>query len=307
MKKVLAIVGPTASGKTKLSVDVACRLDGEIISADSRQVYKLIPIATSHPVTEDLKKIRHYFISELEPADEFNAGEFGTKAREIIKDIFKRKKQPIIVGGSGLYIRSLIDGLFEEEIEASEVRDELYEKMNKFGKNHLYDELVKIDKKAADTMIPQNFRRVIRALEVYYVTGKKISEYQKEKIDIDFKKVQIGLMFDRKHLYHRINERVDKMLEEGLIGEAKKLRELGYDHTKYYSLNTVGLKEVFKYFDGEYDFDEMVRLIKQNSRRYAKRQMTWFRKDKRIHWIDVTEETNDEEITGKVIDVFVNA
>ncbi len=307
MKKVLAIVGPTASGKTKLSIDVACRLDGEIISADSRQVYKLIPIATSHPVAEDLKKIRHYFINEFELTEEFNAGEFGTKAREIIKDIFKRNKQPLIVGGSGLYIRSVIDGLFEEEIEASEVRDELYEKMNTLGKDYLYDELVKIDKKAADTMIPQNFRRVIRALEVYYVTGKKISEFQKEKIDIDFKSVQIGLMFDRKHLYHRINERVDKMLEEGLIEEAKKIRELGYDHTKYYSLNTVGLKEVFNYFDGEYDYAEMVRQIKQNSRRYAKRQMTWFRKDKRIHWIDVTEETNDEEITGKVIDVFVNA
>jgi len=306
MKKVLAIVGPTASGKTKLSVDVACRLDGEIISADSRQIYKLIPIATSHPAAEDLKKIRHYFINELEPADEFNAGEFGTKAREIIKDIFKRKKQPVIAGGSGLYIRSVIDGLFEEEIEASEVRDELYEKMNTLGKNYLYNELVKVDKKSADTMIPQNFRRVIRALEVYYVTGKKISEFQKEKTEIDFKTVQIGLMFDRKHLYHRINERVDKMLEEGLIEEAKRLRELGYDHTKYYSLNTVGLKEVFKYFDGEYDYDEMVRMIKQNSRRYAKRQLTWFRKDKRINWIDVHEGTDDLEITEKAIDIFMN-
>lgn len=306
MKKVLAIVGPTASGKTKLSVDVACRLDGEIISADSRQVYKLIPIATSHPAAEDLKKIRHYFINELEPAAEFNAGEFGTKAREIIKDIFKRKKQPVIAGGSGLYIRSLIDGLFEEEIEASEVRDELYEKMNTLGKNYLYNELVKVDKKSADTMIPQNFRRVIRALEVYYVTGKRISEFQKEKTDIEFKTVQIGLMFDRKHLYQRINERVDKMLEEGLIEEAKRLRELGYDHTKYYSLNTVGLKEVFKYFDGEYDYDEMVRQIKQNSRRYAKRQLTWFRKDKRIQWIEVHEGTDDLEITEKAIEIFMN-
>ena len=306
MKKVLAIVGPTASGKTKLSVDVADRLDGEIISADSRQVYKLIPIATSHPVAEDLKKIRHYFINELEPAAEFNAGEFGTKAREIIKDIFKRKKQPVIAGGSGLYIRSLIDGLFEEEIEASEVRDELYDKMNTLGKNYLYNELVKVDKKSADTMIPQNFRRVIRALEVYYVTGKRISEFQKEKTDIEFKTVQIGLMFDRKHLYQRINERVDKMLEEGLIEEAKRLRELGYDHTKYYSLNTVGLKEVFKYFDGEYDYDEMVRQIKQNSRRYAKRQLTWFRKDKRIQWIEVHEGTDDLEITEKAIEIFVN-
>lgn len=304
MKKVLAIVGPTASGKTKLSIDVALKLNGEIISADSRQVYKYIPIATSHPDTEDQKKIRHYFINELELSEEFNAGEFGTKAREIIRDIFSRNKQPVITGGSGLYIRSVIDGLFEEEIEASEVRDELYEKMNTLGKEYLYEELVKVDKKSADTMIPQNFRRVIRALEVYYVTGKRISEFHKEKIDIDFSAVQIGLMYERKHLYRRINERVDKMLEEGLVEEARRLRDLGFDHNKYYSLNTVGLKEVFRYLDGEYGYDEMVSLIKQNSRRYAKRQLTWFRKDKRIHWIEVTEDSDEEEIIKKTIDAF---
>ena len=307
MKKVLAIVGPTASGKTKLSVDVALKLNGEIISADSRQVYKYIPIATSHPDKEDQNKVRHYFINELELSEEFNAGEFGTKAREIISDIFKRNKQPIITGGSGLYIRSVIDGLFEEEIEASEVRDELYEKMNTLGKEYLYQELVKVDKKSADTMIPQNFRRVIRALEVYYVTGKRISDFQKEKIDVDFSAVQIGIMFDRKHLYRRINERVDKMLEEGLMEEAKNLRELGFDHNKYYSLNTVGLKEIFKHIEGEYDFDEMVRLIKQNTRRYAKRQLTWFRKDKRINWIEVNERTDDKYIIEKVLDIFKNS
>lgn len=307
MKKVLAIVGPTASGKTNLSVDVALKLNGEIISADSRQVYKYIPIATSQPSAEDLKKVRHYFINELELSEEFNAGEFGTKSREIIRDIFSRNKQPVITGGSGLYIRSLIDGLFEEEIEASEVRDELYEKMNTLGKEYLYEELVKVDKNSADTMIPQNFRRVIRALEVYYVTGKRISDFQKEKIYVDFSAVQIGLMYDRKHLYRRINERVDKMLEEGLLEEAKNLRELGFDHNKYYSLNTVGLKEIFKHIEGEYDFDEMVRLIKQNTRRYAKRQLTWFRKDKRINWIEVNERTDDKYITEKVLDIFKNS
>lgn len=306
MKKVLAIIGPTASGKTKLSIDVALKLNGEIISADSRQVFKYIPVSTSHPEIEDQKKIKHYFINELELPEEFNAGEFGIKAREIINDIFLRNKQPVIVGGSGLYIRSVIDGLFEEKIEASEVRDELYEKMNTFGKEYLYEELLKVDKRSADTMIPQNFRRVIRALEVYYVTGKRISEFQKEKIEIDFLPVQIGLMFDRKHLYQRINDRVDKMLEEGLVEEAGKLKELGFDHRKFYSLNTVGLKEVFRYFEGEYDHDEMVRLIKQNSRRYAKRQLTWFRKDKRINWIEVKEETSEEEITNKALEIFLN-
>lgn len=304
MKKVLAIIGPTASGKTKVSVEVAKIINGEILSADSRQVYKHIPIATSHPSKEDAEKVKHYFINELNLNEEFNAGEFGTKGREVIRDIFKRNKQPIITGGSGLYIRSLIDGLFEEEIEASEVRDELYAKMNGKGKEYLYDELVRIDKRSADTMIPQNFRRVIRALEVYYVTGKKISEFQKDKVDIDFTTVQIGLMYDRKHLYQRINERVDKMLEDGLIEEARRLQDQGFDYKKYYSLNTVGLKEVFKYFEGEYDYNEMVRLIKQNSRRYAKRQLTWFRKDKRIIWLELKEGSDDLETAEKIVELF---
>ncbi len=304
MKKVLAIVGPTASGKTKLSIKIAKNLDGEIISADSRQVYKHIPIATSQPSKDELAKVKHYFINELNLDEEFNAGEFGMKGREIIRDVFKRNKQPIVTGGSGLYIRSLIDGLFEERIDAGEIRDELYEKLHTHGKEYLYNELVKIDKKAANTMIPQNFRRVIRALEVYYSTGKKISEYQKEKIEIDFTTFQIGLMHDRKHLYQRINERVDKMLEEGLVEEVRKLKDRGLDYKKYYSLNTVGLKEVFKYFEREYDYDEMVRLIKQNSRRYAKRQLTWFRKDKRINWIELKEGSDDLSTAEKVVSLF---
>ena len=304
MKKVLAIVGPTASGKTRLSVEVAKKLNGEIISADSRQVYKLIPISTSQPEPVDMKAVKHYFINELNPEEEFNAGEFGTRGRHIINDIFKRNKLPVIAGGSGLYIRSLIDGLFEEEIENSDIRKELYDKLNLHGEKYLYDELKKVDPVIYEKMPMGKIRRVIRALEVFYVTGKPISEFQKEKTEIDFETVQVGLMFERKHLYQRINNRVDEMIKSGLLDEAKYLRDKNYDYKKNYSLDTVGLKEIFKYFDGEYDYEEMIRLIKQNTRRYAKRQMTWFRKDKRINWINVSENSEEMGIVNEALRLF---
>ncbi len=304
MKKVLALVGPTASGKTKLAIQAAKKLNGEIISADSRQVYKYIPISTSQPSKEDLKEIKHYFIAEHSPEKEFNAGEFGTRGREIIADIFSRRKQPVVAGGSGLYIRSLIDGFFEEKIESPEIRNMLYEKLNSKGKEYLYNELMQVDVISAETMIPQNFRRVIRALEVYYVTGKQMSSHQEIKMKIDFKTVQIGLMFDRKQLYNRINERVDNMLDNGLIDEVKNLVKKNIDYNKHYSLNTVGIKEVFMYLEGKYDYESMVKYMKQNSRRYAKRQMTWFRKDKRINWIDVNEESRESDLVDEIIKIF---
>jgi tRNA dimethylallyltransferase len=301
MKKVLAIVGPTASGKTKLSIEVAEKINGEIISADSRQVYKYIPISTSHPSKEDLKKVRHYFVDELETEEEFNAGDYGKKGREVIDKIFLKGKQPVVVGGSGLYIRSLTDGLFEEEIKSKKVRKSLNNKLKLKGKEFLYNELKKVDKTSADKITPEDTRKVIRALEINYVSGKKISELQKKNAEINFETIRIGLLLDREYLYKRINERVDLMLKDGLIEEVKSLAAGGYDYRKNNSLNTVGIKEVYKYFEGEYDYDEMVRLIKQNSRRYAKRQMTWFRKDKRINWIEVKEENSIEDIAGNIL------
>jgi tRNA dimethylallyltransferase len=304
MKKVLAIVGPTSSGKTKLSIEVALRINGEIISADSRQVYKHIPISTSHPSKEDLKKIKHYFIDELDPEEEFNAGEYGKKGREIIDKIFLKGKQPIIAGGSGLYVRSLIDGFFDEEIKSKEIREKLNKKLKLKGNEFLYSELKKVDKISAEKIAPEDIRRVIRGLEVYYVSGIKISELQKKNADANFETIQIGLLLDRKYLYKRINERVDIMIKEGLIEEVKWLLDKGYDYRRNNSLNTVGIKEVFKYFEGEYDYNEMIKLIKRNTRRYAKRQMTWFRKDIRIKWIDANEEISLECLSDNVLRNF---
>ncbi|MCY7361764.1 MAG: tRNA (adenosine(37)-N6)-dimethylallyltransferase MiaA, partial [Ignavibacteria bacterium] len=250
MKKVLTIVGPTASGKTSLSIEVAKKLNAEIISADSRQVYKHIPISTSYPSENDLKDIKHYFIGELELENDFNSGEFGKKGRDIIDEIFSGNKQPLIVGGSGLYVRSIIDGFFETEVKDIEIRNELYKKLEIHGEEYLYDELKKADELAASKIPAGKIRRVIRALEVYYTSGKKMSDFQKEKAEIKFDTIQTGLLLDRKYLYERINRRVDEMILSGLMNEISLLKENGYNYRTHNSLNTVGIKEVYKYFEG---------------------------------------------------------
>lgn len=304
MNKVLAIVGPTASGKTKLAIEVAKRLNGEIISADSRQIYRNIPIATSSPSSEELNLIPHHFIGELNLDKEFSAGEFGTKARERLEEIFLRCKQPVIAGGSGLYIRSLVDGFFEQNVKNTSIRRELYHNLEVNGEESLYKELQLVDESAAIAIPPRKIRRVIRALEVYYSSGKRISDLQKSHVKMDYKTVQIGLMLDRRYLYQRINYRVDNMVTNGLIQEVEKLKRSGYNTEKHISLNTVGVKEVFKYFAKECDYETMVSLIKQNSRRYAKRQLTWFRKDKRINWINVNENSDVNELVEAALEVF---
>ncbi len=304
MKKVLAIIGPTASGKTSVAIECAVLINGEVISADSRQVYKHIPIASAIPSLKEKKEIPHHFMEELNLNEDFNAGDFGKIGRERISEIFDRGKQPIIAGGSGLYIRSLVDGLFEEEVEDTRIREELYQKLKTKGKEFLYDELKEIDKIAAAAMLPANIRRVIRALEIYYATGKKISDLHQQKIDINFKTVQVGLMWDRGELYDRINNRVDAMLDAGLVDEIRALKDIGFNPDEHNSLNTVGIKEVFRYLDNDITQSEMISLIKQNTRRYAKRQMTWFRKDKRINWVNLSNDSDISQLAGEIVSFF---
>ena len=302
--KCLAIVGPTGSGKTELSYKICELLNCEIISADSRQVYEGISIATSAPGKEYLNKYKHYFVGCIPLDKDFSAGEFGKEGRKVISDILKRNKIPLIVGGSGLYIRFLIDGFFEEDAKDFEVRKKLYSEFQLYGKEYLYQKLLAVDPETANKMSPQFFRRVIRALEVYYVTGKKMSELQKENVKIDFITLQYGLKYDRKILYERINQRVDKMINEGLIEEVDLLLKQGYHYRTHNSLNTVGVKEVIQFLEGELSYEKMINLIKQNSRRYAKRQLTWFKKDTRINWIEVDQEIDFDTIAKKIIKEF---
>jgi len=292
MRKYIAIVGPTASGKTSLSIELAKALNTEIISADSRQIYKGIPVSTATPSLEERQGVTHYFLEELELDQHYNAGDYGREARIKVEEIFKKGKIPIVVGGSGLYLQALMDGFFEEKIGNKEIRQELESELEKFGKEHMHDKLKKVDPESADRMAPHYFRRVLRALEVFYASGKKISDLQKKNLKADFEAIQFGIQMERGHLYERINKRVDLMLESGLIKEIELLRDKGYHYKTHNSLNTVGIKEVFNYFEGEYSIDEMVHYIKQNSRRFAKRQLTWFRKDERINWIPGSNKLN---------------
>lgn len=302
MKTLYCIVGPTASGKTAVSIELAILLKGEIISADSRQIYKHFPIATSVPAIEERKGIKHYFMEKLELEEEMNAGKFGKEAREVIDEIFKKGSVPILAGGSGLYIKSVIDGLFEGESKDEEIRKTLNKRLATEGREKLFNELQNIDEVTAKKMSPEYSRRVIRALEIYYTTGKKPSEIRKQKPEINFLSKQFGLIPDREYLYERINERVDKMLEAGLIDEVVGLRERGLHWRRNNSLDTVGIKEVFKYLDGEYSYAKMVETIKQNTRKYAKRQITWFKKDKRIRWIEIKRGDTIRGIIGEIIE-----
>lgn len=287
MEEIIVIVGPTCSGKTYLSLELAELLKSEIISADSRQIYKLLNIGTAKPSIEELNKIKHHFIDELNPNEDFNASMFAEKTKLILQNLIEKNKIPIVVGGSGLYIKGLIDGISESADSNNELRAELLELRQKYGNDYLYEELKKIDKISADKMLPQNWMRVIRAIEVIRLTGKPIwHHHDNQTRSLEFNYRQIGLLWDRKLLYQKIESRVDEMMRQGLIEEVQSIRKLGCDK-KLNSLNTVGYKEIIQYLGGEVSLDRAVELIKRNTRRYAKRQMTWFNADKRIEWFNV--------------------
>jgi tRNA dimethylallyltransferase len=304
LKKVYVLLGPTASGKTALSLSIADKLNAEIISADSRQVYRHIQIATCAPTAGELSRAKHYFVNKLELDEEFNAGIFADRAKRVISDIFERGKNALVVGGSGLYIQYLVDGYFDEEVKDLSIRKKLNERLESEGRDSLYNELMTVDPKTAGKMDAGKFRRVIRALEVYYATGKRISELHENNIKPDFESVQAGLSFERDVLVTRINKRVDGIIANGLIEEVKLLWDKGFSPVTHNSLNTVGVKEVFQFLNNEISKEEMSELIKQNTRRYAKRQMTWFNADKRIQWVKVSDYENAELCSEQILDLF---
>jgi tRNA dimethylallyltransferase len=303
LEKVIVIVGPTCSGKTYLSIKLALMLNGEIISADSRQVFKLLNIGTAKPTTDQLNSVKHHFVDELNPDAEFNVSLFAEKAEIIIENIFRHNKFPIVAGGSGLYIKALIDGISDSADSNSEVREELFELRQKFGNDYLYNELKKVDNISADKMLPQNWKRVIRALEVFRLTGKPIwQHYQKQEAakNSRYSFIQFGLNWDRKTLYQNIETRVDEMINYGLVEEVSGLLEAGYGK-ELNSLNTVGYKEIIQYLDGEISLDRAIELIKRNTRRYAKRQMTWFNADERISWFEISSVNDLDLLAEKIV------
>lgn len=305
MEEVIVIVGPTCSGKTYLSLRLAEILKSEIISADSRQIYKYLNIGTAKPSSDQVKKIKHHFIDELKPDDDFNASKFAERTKIILEELIRQNKIPVVVGGSGLYIKALIDGISESADTDNELRAEFLELRKKFGNNYLYEELKKVDDVSAAKMLPQNWKRVIRALEVLKLSGKPIWQHHDNQTrSKKFNYRQIGLLWDRKILYQNIEERVDQMIGSGLVDEVESILKSGYSKDLN-SLNTVGYKEIIQYLDDEISLDRAVELIKRNTRRYAKRQMTWFNADKRINWSNINS-VNDLDLLAEKIAKEIN-
>ncbi len=276
--KVIAIVGATASGKTKYSIDLAQRLDTEIISADSRLVYKDMDIGTAKPSLDERCGIPHYLIDVVEPNFEYSAGLYKQQAQEIIQTIHSKGKIPIIVGGTGLYIDMLLRGYDIPQIEADK---ELRGKLREMSKEKLYNILQTKDPTGANTIDSNDTKKIIRAIELIEKTGKTLNEIR-SKADSPYEVKWIGRNFERKELYERINKRVDLMIEQGLLNETKNLIN------KYGKvpniINTIGYKEICSYLDNKCSLEEAIEALKQNTRRYAKRQMTWFRKYEDIEW-----------------------
>ena len=300
------LLGPTGVGKTDISIKLVQKMpDIEIISADSMQIYKYMDIGTAKPDKSTLKAIKHHIIDIVEPSDNFDVTQYSKLATNTILDVFKRGKIPILAGGSGLYIFSIINPLFTGPSKNIEYRKILEEEAKIHGKKYLYDKLVKIDPISASKIEINDLRRVIRALEVYKSIGKTISYLQKKASskNAKFKYHIIGLKRSRENLYQRINLRIDKMIKGGFIKEVKMLRDMGYKEDLN-SMQGLGYKQINKYLNGVYTEEETINLIKIETRHYAKRQMTWFKnKIENIKWIDLDKYSKNEAVS-KIINTI---
>lgn len=301
-KKILVIGGPTAVGKTELSIELAKRLNGEIISADSMQIYKYMDIGSAKVSKEEMNGVVHHLIDVVDPSINFSVADYKEQGEKTIKEIISRGKLPIIVGGTGLYINSLTCNMnFTEAEKDEEYRKELDKLANKHGNNYIHEMLKEIDPISYKEIHANNRKRVIRALEVYKLTGKPFSSYNAGE---DFYKSEYDVYYyvltmDREKLYERINLRVDIMMEKGLLEECIKLKEMGYTSSMQ-SMQGIGYKEILYYLEGNVKLQEAINMIKQGSRNYAKRQLTWFRRDPRVTFLD-NDKLSYVEILEKVI------
>lgn len=282
-KKLIVIAGPTAVGKTALAIHVAHELQTEIISADSRQIYRELTIGTAKPSEAELKEVPHHFIDSHSITEDYDAARFGEEALRKIYTLFEKHDYVVVCGGSGLYIKALLEGFDDIPEVPDAVRDQLIEEFEAKGLLWLQNKMRELDPEHFRNIDHKNPMRLMRALEVIIATGKSISEFQKKvKKDLPFRVIKIGLELERAKLYERIDSRMDEMIAQGLFEEAQQL----YPFKDKNALQTVGYQEIFDFMDGAYDREEAIRLLKRNSRRYAKRQLTWFKRDEEIKWFN---------------------
>jgi len=297
---LITIIGPTAIGKTSLSIDIANHFGCDILSCDSRQFYKELLIGTAPPSPEEQKQARHYFIHDRSIFDDYSVGDYEKDAISLLDKLYTENDKAILIGGSGLYVDAVLKGFDEFPEIDPQIRIQLQKDLEEKGIEFLQDKLKKLDVDYSKIVDIQNPQRVIRALEVCIGTGKTFTEFRVREVkNRNFKPIKIGLNIDREKLYERINLRVDLMMEAGLLAEAEKM----YPHKNINSLQTVGYRELFRYFDGEFTLDFAVSEIKKNTRRFAKRQLTWFRRDKEIKWFDPKNKTEIIEYISSNIEI----
>lgn len=304
-KKAIVVVGPTASGKTSLGIYIAKKYNGEVISADSMQIYKEMSVSTAKPTIDEMDGVKHHLIDFVDITDTYSVSDYCRDAKAVFDDIISRGKLPVIVGGTGLYIDSFITNTqFFDDAQSDEIRKRLQKQANDEGLDVLYNRLKEIDPDAAAKIHPNNSVRVIRALEVYEATGKTITQQteQSHSVASDIDALYIGINYsDREKLYDRINRRVDIMMENGLLDEAKSLFSGEYSAT---AVNSIGCKEMKPFLDGEKSLSECVEKLKMSTRHYAKRQLTWFRRNESVKWV-YPDKQNEDELYSQIIE-YIN-
>jgi tRNA dimethylallyltransferase len=292
---VVFVVGPSAAGKTRLSVKLAKRIKGEVVSADSMQVYRLMRVLSQAPRRSEMSGIRHHLVSALDVSSEYNVNIFRNKATEAIRAILRRGKTPIVTGGSGLYVKALIDGLFPSPEADAAFRDKMNRSIERYGSRKAHRRLAAIDPKTAASIHPNDARRVIRALEIYHATGRTMTELKRgtKGLKSEFRIKIFGLIRPRNDIYRSVENRVDEMFADGIVREVRRLSKRRMSRT---SSAALGIKEVLGYLRGEYGIDEAKDLLKMNTRRFVKRQLTWFRADKRIRWLNMSRMSDKEAV-----------
>lgn len=299
MDKLAAIVGPTAVGKTKIAIELAKRFDAEIISCDSMQIYRGMDIGTAKASAEERQAVVHHLIDVVDPDEDFSVAEFQKQAKEIIIELNRQNKLPLLVGGTGLYYQSVVDDYTFYPMESrQEIREQWQSIIENQGLDYAYSYLQSIDPQYAALISANDQKRIVRAIEVYRLTGKPFSSLQSKSLQV-YDLTAFGLYLEREELYHRINLRVDQMLANGLVDEVVGLREKGYG-LQHNSMQALGYKQVLYYLDGFLSKSEMVNEIKRETRRYAKRQYTWFKKDSRIQWINVNDCRDKSTLLEKI-------